>query len=139
VTVLNGTLTNGLAAGAAAQLTSRGFTVVGQPADAATSDYTQSVIQYGQASDRAAAETLASQIAGAEVQQATGVTPGTVRLILGSTFTSVAAAGSVKSKPATDKPLGTIAGSYKASSPCRNSAFFGPNLPKPSGRVSCAC
>ena len=146
VTVLNGTDISGLAARAASELTSTGFTVIGQPADAATTGYTGSVIEYAAAADRAAAATLAKHIAGATVQQASGVSAGTVQLILGSSFAGVTKAaggsgtgtGTGKGKSGT-KPLGNISGSYKASSSCRNSAFFGPNLPAPDRKVSCAC
>jgi LCP family protein required for cell wall assembly len=136
-TVLNGTLIGGLAAKAASELTSVGVTLVGPPADAPTSSYTSSVVQYGQPADRSAATALARHIAGATVQQAVGVAAGTVQVVLGSSFAGVTKA--TTKKKSADKPLGTIAGSYKASSKCRNSAFFGPNLPAPDHRVSCAC
>jgi LCP family protein required for cell wall assembly len=139
VTVLNGTLIGGLAAGAASQLTSRGFVIIGQPADAATTGYVESIIEYSQPADRAAALTLAKQVSGAQVKLAPGVSAGTVTLILGSAFTSLATSAAAKAKGTASKPLGTIAGSYKASSSCRNSSFFGPNLPKPTSKVSCTC
>ena len=107
---------------------------MGQPGDAATSDYTSSVVEYGTTADHAAAVTLARQVPSATVKLVPGLTAGAVQLILGSDFTAVGTKTTTASKP-----LGAITGSYKASSPCRNSAFFGPNLPEPSGKVSCAC
>ncbi len=135
--VLNGTLIGGLAAKAASELTSIGVTLVGQPADAPTSSYTDSVVEYGAPADQVAAKAVASHIAGATVEQVTGIAVGTVQVVLGSSFAGVTKAAA--KKKSADKPLGAIAGSYKASSKCRNSAFFGPNLPAPTHRVSCAC
>jgi hypothetical protein len=92
VTVLNGTSPAApLASTTAASLTARGFTVVGPPANASTSDYTSSVIEYSAASDLPAARTLATQLTDVRIRQVTGITPGTVTLILGSTFTTLAA------------------------------------------------
>jgi LCP family protein required for cell wall assembly len=133
VNVLNGTLIQGLAGKAATDLTTAGFTVVGQPANAAASDYTHSVIEYGSAADEAAAKTLARQIPSATIELTTGLTAGTVTLILGSDFTALNA------KAAGSHPLGNLSGSFKASSACRNSAFFGANLPAPAGQVRCGC
>ncbi len=133
VNVLNGTLLQGLAAKAAGELTTAGFTVVGQPGNAATTDYAHSVVEYGAKADKAAAKTLAAEIPAATVQLTSGLPTGGVTLILGSDFAGLNA------KAAASKPLGNLSGSFKANAPCRNSAFFGPNLPKPTGRVSCAC
>ncbi len=131
VTVLNGTLIQGLAAKVAGELTTSGFTVVGTPSDATRSNFVNSVVEYSQPADKAAALTLARQVESARVRQKPGLVPGTVQLILGSTFTTV---------EATSQPLHSLAGGFKASSSCRNSAFFGTNLPAPTtGHVSCAC
>jgi LCP family protein required for cell wall assembly len=131
VNVLNGTLIQGLAAKVATELTTSGFTVVGTPSDATRSNFVHTVVEYSQPTDKPEAITLARQITSARVKQKHGVTAGTVQLILGSTFTTVVA---------TSQPLHSIAGSFKASSSCRNSAFFGTNLPAPTvGHVSCAC
>jgi hypothetical protein len=130
VTVLNGTTTSGLAAKVGTELAGRGYTVVGAPGNAARSDYATSVIEYGSAADRAAADTLAQQISPVRVALVPGVGAGPVQLILGSSFTALTA-------PA--QPLGSISGSFTATSGCRNSAFFGANLPAPTGRLSCAC
>lgn len=130
VTVLNGTAIPQLAAKVSAELSGRGFALVGPPADAATSNYVHTVIEYGSTADQAALDTLRQQIPGATVQLVPGVAAGTLQLILGTRFRALAAQS---------KPLGKISGSFKASSHCRNSAFFGPNLAKPSGKVRCAC
>ena len=130
VSVLNGTTTSQLAAKVATDLAGRGFTIVGQPANAATPDYVQSVIEYGSAAEQSAVDTLREQFPGATVKLVPGLSPGDLRLILGTSFHALASQ---------TKPLGSISGSFKASSHCRNSAFFGPNLAKPSGKVRCAC
>jgi len=130
VTVLNGTTVAQLAAKVAADLAGRGFTIVGHPANAVTSNYVRSVIEYGSAAEHPAVDTLRQQFPNATVKLVPGLTPGRLQLILGSSFHALAAPG---------KPLGSISGGFKASSHCRNSAFFGPNLAKPSGKVRCAC
>ncbi len=130
VTVLNGTSIPQLAAKVSAELSGRGFGIVGQPADAATSNYVHTVIEYGSKADRAAVDTLREQIPQATAKLVPGMAAGTLQLIVGSSFHALAAQS---------KPLGTISGSFKASSHCRNNAFFGPNLAKPSGKVRCAC
>ncbi|HEX6934234.1 MAG TPA: LCP family protein [Streptosporangiaceae bacterium] len=132
VTVLNGTTISQLAAKVATGLAARGFTIVGPPADAATSNYVQSVIEYGSAAEHPAVDTLREQFPNATVKLVPGLQQGRLQLILGTTFHALAA-------PAQSRPLGSISGGFKASSPCRNSAFFGPNLAKPSGKLSCAC
>ena len=130
VTVLNGTTIPQLAAKVSTELSGRGFAIVGQPADAATSNYVHTVIEYGSKAEQAAVNALKQQIPGATVKLASSVTAGTLQLILGSRFRALAAP---------TKPLGTISGSFNASSHCRNSSFFGANLAKPSGKVRCAC
>ncbi len=130
VTVLNGTTVSQLAAKVAADLAGRGFTIVGQPANAVSSNYVRSVIEYGSAAEHRAVDTLRQQFPNATVKLVPGLAPGRLRLILGSSFHALAAPG---------KPLGSISGGFKASSHCRNGAFFGPNLVKPSGKVRCAC
>ena len=129
VIVLNGTSIQGLAAKAAGELTSAGFTIVGQPSDAPTATYTGSVIEYGTAAAKPAALALAQRVS-AKVELLASVPKGQVQLILGSSF-----AGLTES----NKPLGILANSFKASSSCRNSAFFGVNRPAPDRHLACAC
>jgi LCP family protein required for cell wall assembly len=89
VTVLNGSGVAGIATSTSASLTARGFDVVGQPGDAASMDYANSVIEYTGASDLAAARTLAAQLSDVTLRQDPSLQPGTVELILGSTFTGL--------------------------------------------------
>jgi LCP family protein required for cell wall assembly len=123
VTVLNGTSPAApLASNTAASLTARGFTVVGAPANASTSNYTSSVIEYSSAADLPAARTLATQLTHVRLRQVAGITPGTVTLILGSTFTTLAAhspaAGSSSSSPSPSSSsskspsVGSLANTY---------------------------
>jgi hypothetical protein len=101
VTVLNGSTQPGLATSTAASLTSLGFHVVGAPGDAASQDYTNSVIEYPARSDRPAARALARLIRNVILQRDPALAPGTIQLILGSTFTSLASASSTSSASAT--------------------------------------
>ena len=89
VTVLNGTTESGLATSTSHSLASLGYTVVGQPADASSSDYTDSVIKYPSAASLPAARTLAGLVSKARMEQDSTVPAGTVVLILGSTFTGL--------------------------------------------------
>jgi LCP family protein required for cell wall assembly len=130
VTVLNGTAISQLATKVATDLAGRGFTIVGPPADAASSNYVQSVIEYGSAAEHPAVDTLREQFPGATVKLVPGLASGRLQLILGTSFHALAAPS---------KPLGSISGGFKASDHCRNGAFFGPNLTKPTGKLSCAC
>jgi LCP family protein required for cell wall assembly len=91
VTVLNGTTVAQLATTTAASLTARGFSVLGTPGDASVSDYTSSVIEYSSGADLPAARTLATQLTNVRLRQVPGIAPGTVTLILGSTFSTLAA------------------------------------------------
>jgi len=104
VIVLNGSTIPGLATNTSAGLASRGFTLVGQPADASNSDYTGSVIKYPSAAGLPAASKLASLISNVRLQLSPDVPPGTVELILGSTFTGLKAAASSRSAPASSSP-----------------------------------
>ena len=130
VAVLNGTSEQGLAGKVSAQLSAQGFSLIGQPGNASASTYVRSQIGYSGKADLPAANTLHKLFPKAALKQVSGVPAGTVQLIVGSGFTTLA-------QPA--QALGTISGSFKASSPCRNNAFFGANLHKPKGKLSCAC
>jgi LCP family protein required for cell wall assembly len=91
VEVLNGSTQAGLATSTASSLSSRGFHVVGI-ADASTSDYTNSIVEYASSADLPAAQTLAALISNVTLQQDTSLAAGTVQLILGSTFTALGSA-----------------------------------------------
>jgi LCP family protein required for cell wall assembly len=88
VKILNGSGVAGLAAQAAAGLTSRGFVVTGT-GNAASFSYTKSVIEYASAADMAAVNTLKLQLRNVTGLQVSSLTPGTVVLILGSDFTAL--------------------------------------------------
>jgi len=89
VEVLNGSGVAGIAEQAAVGLTSRGFDVTGT-GNAASFAYTDSVIEYASASDLAAVNTLKQQLTNVTDLQDGSLPPGTVALILGSDFTSLA-------------------------------------------------
>jgi hypothetical protein len=91
VAVLNGSGTPGLAAKTAADLQSAGF-VVTSTGNADSNGYANSEIRYA-AGDDALANTLAGSIPGATTKQVTGVTAGTVQLVLGKNFAGVGAKG----------------------------------------------
>ncbi len=135
VKVLNATATPGLAGKTGTTLTQRHFTVTGTGNAVAPSATT--IIQYTSASAGAQANALAQVVPNARVQQVTGITAGTVDLILGSDFTSLkAATGSSGSGSATSsssalnnvtKTFGGITGNTNI---CNNrSAFSGPDVP----------
>jgi LCP family protein required for cell wall assembly len=88
VEVLNGSGVSGLAGSVSTRLASRGFDVVGN-GDAASFGYTNSVIEYASAADRPAAETLKAQLSSVTLQLDPSLTPGTVDLIVGSSFTAL--------------------------------------------------
>jgi hypothetical protein len=89
VEVLNGSGLQGVAAEGSADLTSRGFNVVGSH-NAPNFNYTKSVVEYASAADLPAATTLQHEFSDAEILQDPTLTPGTVDVILGSEFTSLA-------------------------------------------------
>jgi len=89
VRVFNGTTTPGLGTSTAAGLHTRGFDVVGRALDTSSQTYTSSVIEYANAAQLPAAETLASQLGNVTLKQDSHLTNGNLRLILGSTFTSL--------------------------------------------------
>lgn len=100
VTVLNGSGASGLAAKAAAELRAQGF-VIGGTGNADSMKYTQTQIRYA-AGDDALAHTLAAQVPGATLQQATNATSGTLQLVLGSDFTRIGAPAGGTSTSAAD-------------------------------------
>ena len=133
VEVENGSGVNGIASQAGGQLTNLGFDVVGT-GDANNFSYTDSVIEYATASDLPAANTLKSRLSSVQVQQNSTLTPGTVTLIVGSSFTSVSAtptpsptSSSTPSVAAISQAAGGITANTNI---CSNqSAFTGPDSP----------
>jgi hypothetical protein len=98
VDVLNGTRVAHLAAQTAGSLTSRGFHVVGT-GDASNAAHTKSVIEYASAADLPAANTLRAQIGHAKVVQDPALTPGSLTLIVGSSFTGLSSSPSPSPSP----------------------------------------
>jgi LCP family protein required for cell wall assembly len=88
VNVENGSGVSGVANQAGSDLTSRGFDVVGT-GDASNFNYTSSVIEYAAASDMPAVNTLKAQLSNVEVVQDSSLTPGTLTLIIGSSFSAL--------------------------------------------------
>ncbi|HEX9064476.1 MAG TPA: LCP family protein [Streptosporangiaceae bacterium] len=94
VTVLNGSGVNQAAGTTAADLTNRGFRILGT-GSAVTStgapdySYAKSVVEYASSADLAAADTVAAQVPGAVVKQDSSVSAGTVTLIVGKDFTKL--------------------------------------------------
>jgi LCP family protein required for cell wall assembly len=88
VDVLNGSGGQLVAARAGSDLASRGFDVVGT-GDASTFGYTSSLIEYAAASDLPAVNTLKTQLSNVQVAHDPALTPGTVTLIIGSSFSAL--------------------------------------------------
>jgi len=88
VEVLNGSGVPQIAGQTAAALTSRGFIVTGT-GSAPTFAYTTSVIEYSSAADMAAVNTLKKELTDVTTLRVASLTPGTVNLILGSSFTGL--------------------------------------------------
>ena len=131
--VLNGSGQHGVATTTSTSLSNLGFNVVGT-GDAANFSYTSSVIEYGSASQVPEVNTLKKELPGVQVQQTTGLQPGTIALILGSKFTSLAG-GKTKSRgpsvAAASQGLQGISGNQNI---CKDSAAFtGPLSPVPAG------
>lgn len=149
VTVLNGSGAPGVASRAASALTSRGFHVVGT-GDASTASgaadftYTTSVIQYASRSLLPAADTLKKQLSSVTVRRDGSLAPGTIDLILGSSFASLAPQAAARpsaagrpSATASSAPTPSVSGLARhyggitGSTSCRGdkAAFTGPNSP----------
>jgi LCP family protein required for cell wall assembly len=131
VEVENGSGVQGVANQVGGALTGKGFDVVGT-ADASNFGYTNSVIEYSGAADMPEVNTLKAEVPNVQTQLDTGLTPGTLTLIVGSTFSSLSTSPAAGSTPA---PSATsVAASDQAISAnvgiCRNqAAFAGPNSP----------
>jgi LCP family protein required for cell wall assembly len=125
-------------------LAADGFDVVGA-ADAATPTYTKSVIEYASTADMAEVNTLKQVIPDVIVQQDTSLTPGTIDLIVGSTFTglitsattgasaspSASASASPSASAGTVSNLAASNNGINASATCQSDAgaFAGPLSP----------
>ena len=128
VEVENGSGVGGIAGQAAGDLTSRGFDVVGT-GDAPNFGFTNSEIEYAAASDLPAANTLKAQLSNVQVIKNSTLAPGTIVLIVGSTFHGLTPLSS-SPKPSVSS-VSTAAGAISANvNICKNqAAFAGPNSP----------
>src|SRR5262249_12779110 len=88
VEVLNGNGIQGAAGQASSDLTSKGFHVVGTT-NATNSAYTDSIIEYSTRAEMPMVNTLKAHLSSVQVQQVPGLSPGTIDLIIGSTFTGL--------------------------------------------------
>jgi LCP family protein required for cell wall assembly len=140
VEVENGSGVAGIASQTASALSNLGFQVVGT-GDASNFSYTSSVIEYAGTPDLAAVNTLKAQIPGAQTEQNTALTPGTLQLIIGSSYSglssSSSSSGTASPSPSTtpSPSVSSIAASDGAVSAnvgiCTDQgAFAGPNSPQ---------
>jgi LCP family protein required for cell wall assembly len=114
VTVMNGTTVPNLAGDTGETLAARGFQLEGTGDAAASSG---SVIEYPSAAELPAARTLAAQVTGATLRQDPAVSAGTVQLILGASFSSLAPqpgqpGTSPSTSPSGSPSLGSLAKTY---------------------------
>jgi LCP family protein required for cell wall assembly len=136
VDVENGSGQQGVAGQAASELTSRGFKVTAT-GNAPNFSYTSNVIEYASPSDLAAVNTLKAQFAGVQVQRDPTLKPGTVYLILGSSFNGLSSSPSggshgnpAKSSSSTQNFTQTYGGINGSTNICKDSsAFAGPDNP----------
>jgi LCP family protein required for cell wall assembly len=133
VEVENGSGISGVASQVGDDLTSRGFDVVGT-GDANNFSYTSSVIEYAAASDMPAVNTLKAQLSSVEVRQNSALTPGTIELIVGSSFTALNApsSSSPSSSSSSSSSVSSVSvadGAISANTDiCKDtSAFVGPD------------
>jgi LCP family protein required for cell wall assembly len=131
VKVLNGSGLQGIADEGSADLTSRGFNVVGS-GNAGNFDYTKSVVEYASAADLPAATTLQKQFSDAEILQVPTLTPGTVDVILGSDFTTLAPATPAPPTSSASSPTSNLTQTFggitgNASICSDGAAFSGPD------------
>jgi LCP family protein required for cell wall assembly len=131
VEVLNGNGLQGAAAKAASDLTRKGFHVTGST-NASNSNYTGNVIEYSSSSDMTMVNTLKAELSSVQVQQVPSLTPGTIYLIIGSSFNGLSSPSSSSSSSSSSpqnlsKTYGGINGSANI---CKDSgAFVGPDNP----------
>ena len=132
VQVANGSGVSGIASQAGGELTNLGFDVVGT-GDASSFSYTDSVIEYAAASDLPAVNTLKARLGSVQVVLDSSLTPGTITLIVGSSFTSVSATPTPSpssSGPSVASLSQADSGITANTNICSNqSAFVGPNSP----------
>lgn len=88
IKVLNGSGVAGQAAKARSSLTSRGFTVVSE-GNAPNYNYATSVIEYAGRAELAAVNTLKAEFSHVTLRQNASLTPGTIELITGSSYSGL--------------------------------------------------
>jgi LCP family protein required for cell wall assembly len=125
VQVLNGSGVSNEAATGSADLTARGFNVLGS-GDAPNFSYTSSVIEYHSAKELPAVRALQREMTNVETLHVRSVPKGQVNLILGSTFTELKTASTKKTNAGNlTHTFGGIKGSVNI---CENkAAFSGPD------------
>ena len=136
VMVLNGSSGADHTSQAAAELASRGFSVVGTGAAPATG-YRRSVIEYGSVADLPAARTLRGQFTAPLLTLVPGLAPGIVAVVIGSGFTKLA-----PPKPTSSESIRSLSRSYggiTATVSCRNSAFYSSGGTPLAQGQSCPC
>jgi LCP family protein required for cell wall assembly len=133
VQVENGSGVSGVASQAGSELSSLGFNVVGT-GDADNFSFGNSVIEYAGASDLPAVNTLKEHLSNVQVTQDPALTPGTVTLILGSTFNGLSnqSATSRSTSPSSSPSVASVSaadgGLSGASDICKDqAAFAGPD------------
>ena len=133
VAVYNGNGQPGAATQAASDLTSKGFRVTGT-ANASSSTFTDSVIQYSSPADLAKVNTLKAELSSVQVQRVPGIARGTIYLIVGSTFTGLHGSSSASTAANGSSSSGSLGKSYgginASANICSDSgAFTGPDNP----------
>jgi LCP family protein required for cell wall assembly len=136
VQVLNGSGATGIASQAAAALASRGFVITGT-GDAASFGFTGSVIDYASATELPEVRTLQKQLASVTVRHDPSLAPGSIELILGSSFTALVPRPAAASHPASHssgpgvRALARSDGGITGAASCKSDtgAFTGANSP----------
>jgi LCP family protein required for cell wall assembly len=132
VQVLNGSGALNIATTAGTALTSLGFHVVGT-GDDPPFDHTSSVIEYASTADMPAVKTLEAHLSNVTLHQDPSLTPGTITLVIGSSYQGVVTSPSTSPKHHKrginhlTKSLGGISGNASCSSDTRT--FVGANTP----------
>jgi LCP family protein required for cell wall assembly len=132
VQVLNGSGVPSIAGTAGAALTGLGFHVVGT-GDDRPFDHTSSVIEYASTADMPAVKTLEAHLSNVTLQRDASLTPGTITLVIGSSYQGVVTSPSTSPKHhkrginRLTKSLGGISGNASCKSDTRT--FVGANTP----------
>jgi LCP family protein required for cell wall assembly len=132
--VLNGSGTVGIATTAATSLANLGFNVIGTGDAPNGFTYTDSVIEYGSATQLPAVNTLKKELAGVQVKQVSTLEAGTLSLILGSNFTGLSGSQPASKPSAATLNSNNFQGISANQNICKDGAAFdGPNSPVPAG------